>query len=166
MDGEIGVQSKAGLGSTFWFTLHLPIAGERDHTVSTTALQHVHVLIADNQPVSRRTLSETLSGWHVLHQTAGAPREMTDALERDDPLDLIILDYRLWHECGPEIRSRLDDRIRSQGTRLVMLASLGMHADASLTAAGFLWATKPLRPSRLIHALDSSSSADRLLSPA
>jgi signal transduction histidine kinase len=166
MDGEIGVQSKAGLGSTFWFTLRLPIAREANHPVSPEAFPHVRVLIADTQPVSRRTLSETLSGWQVRHQTAGGPGEMTDVLERDEPLDLVMLDYRLWHECGPELRSRLDDRIQKHGTKLVILASLGMHTDPSLAAAGLLWATKPLRPSRLIHALDSSISADRRLSPA
>ncbi len=66
MGGEIGVRSAPGAGSTFWFTVTLPVqaAGERPHRCD---LRGARVLVISADPESARFLEECLSSWGVEH---------------------------------------------------------------------------------------------------
>ena len=66
MDGEIGVQSTVGQGSTFWFNLISPISENSAATLlpqsdqSIPTLSNLHILIAEDNEVNQKVISRIL----------------------------------------------------------------------------------------------------------
>ena len=61
MGGEVGVQSRPGVGSTFWFTAHLGLGTPRHAPLLPTPdLRGRHVLVVDDSEQARHILSEML----------------------------------------------------------------------------------------------------------
>jgi signal transduction histidine kinase len=152
MKGEIGVESTLGNGSTFWFTLRLPVM--EDAPAKSPTLRGARALLAGVPPIVRRTLGETLDGWDMEYESAPGRAELIAALGRTRPqFDFALVDYALWQELGPDVRSFLENYATLHGTRLVMLVPPGMRGSPKLAAESFSWATKPISPSRLREAL-------------
>src|SRR5262249_6981756 len=64
MGGTLGVASRPGGGSTFWFTLRLPIAGGAEPAPAPNVdFAGVRVLIVDDNEVNRRVLHEHITSW-------------------------------------------------------------------------------------------------------
>ena len=75
MDGEIGVDSAPGVGSTFWFTL---TARDRDRAAAEPSLPRLdglRVLAVDDNPTNRLVLSDLLRqlGCRGRHAPTAAP---------------------------------------------------------------------------------------------
>ncbi|HEY6345068.1 MAG TPA: ATP-binding protein [Bryobacteraceae bacterium] len=161
MKGEIGVESKLGNGSTFGFTLRLPVI---EDAPAKPALRGARALLAGMQPIVRRTLGEILDGWDMEHEAAAGQTELIAALDRArPPFDFVLVDYALWQELGPDARKNLENYGALHGTRRVMLVPPGMRGSPKLAAEGFSWATKPIGPSRLREAL-AAKAKERVLS--
>lgn len=60
MDGEIGVDSKEGEGSSFWFTVQIEKAGDINQTDTTEeevhlkAVKDLHILVAEDNAINQR----------------------------------------------------------------------------------------------------------------
>jgi signal transduction histidine kinase/DNA-binding NarL/FixJ family response regulator len=151
MGGHVGMSSKPGEGSTFWFTLRLPRCEESAGPIRAVApLAGARVLVADPQPLNRQVIDEALAGWEVLHRCVETCDEMIGALEAahaaGEPFDIVLLDHTFWQSY---------DNPAPAPARLLILAPLGLRCDSSqFVAAGFAgWVTKPVRRSQLIEAL-------------
>ena len=150
MGGQIGLKSTLDQGSTFWFSLRLPVHAESDDAERISA-PGKRILIADPQPLSRRITSEMLSAARIQHETASTGSELLAALKRTrDSFDIVLVDHRLWQSYQAAIESNL-----GRATKAVVLAPLGLRGDPDLhfSTGVHSWMTKPVRPSQLAKVL-------------
>ncbi len=160
MGGTVGATSRPGEGSTFWFSLCLPLDSQASAVpLPASDLTGVRVLIVHEGEISRRVLHEQISNWDIRNDGVGSGEEALAALRaaRDsgDPYEIAILGHRPPHmDCEMLGRAiKADPALRE--TVLVMLTSAGQRGDARrMTEAGFAaYLVEPIRQSQLVDAL-------------
>ena len=157
MDGEIGVESQPGIGSTFWFTATFEQqVTDAEPSVPPQEIQGWRILVVDDNAVNRLALVGRLHSWGCRPESAASGQEalerLSQALSEDDPFILALLDL-----CMPEMDGKmLAERIRAQGgfehLRLILLSSCDQLPEPDeLHALGFVAAlTKPVPGDQLL----------------
>jgi PAS domain S-box-containing protein len=161
MDGEIGVTSSEGKGSTFWFTARFP---KQDVPVARTppaprSLDRLHALIVDDNATNRKILSHQLESWGMVHDEAGsgvrALELLRSAAAMGTPYDLAILDFMMPGMDGFELARTIKSEPALASVRMVLLTSFGQrgHGATARTAGFAAYLTKPVRQSQLFDCL-------------
>ena len=76
MGGAIGVKSVLGQGSTFWFSLSLPLSTETESPAPrANNLAGCHVLVVDDNAVNRRVVEEQVQWWGMRSRVTTSGRE-------------------------------------------------------------------------------------------
>jgi PAS domain S-box-containing protein len=162
MKGEIGVQSAAELGSTFWFTATFATALGEHHSqrdaLRESAVAGLRVLVVDDNATNRFILTEQLSGWAVeVSAVASAYEalvELDAAARTGSPYEIVLLDYMMPGADGEQLARIVRAESRHDDTRLVLLSSSTEPTDGWLEDAGIDdYLAKPVLPSRLLDTL-------------
>lgn len=171
--GSIGVDSKPGQGSTFWFTIRFakreaPSAITK--RFSTSAIHGLRVLCVDDNATNRKLLSLQLSAWglHVDCAADGvnALTLLRSAWRHQQPMyKLVILDLQMPGMDGVELARVIKSDPEFTAVPLIMLSSLTHRSYERIARqvgiASYL--TKPIRQSQLFESIIqalSSSVAD------
>ena len=103
MDGEIGVDSHPGAGSTFWFSISVPTRGTTpprlvEHPLDTRrsadALAGTRVLVVDDDSINLVLATMQLEQLHCDVTTASSGADAIALLQRQ-PFDLILMDGQM-----------------------------------------------------------------------
>ena len=167
MGGGIGVESAAGRGSTFWFTVKLePVSDSRLLPIKAAGMGPRRVLAAHNSAMMRETLRSQLGGWGLDPAVAStgdqAMKMLLDAALEGNPYDVAILDGELSDINILELGKAIKGRSELAATTLLVLLTMGSDIDgAILKTAGFSGhLIKPIRQSSLYDSIvDASASA-------
>ncbi len=162
MEGTIGVSSRDGEGSTFWFTLSLSIDPKPIFSLPTLIdLTGVRVMIVSDHEVKRHILQEQISSWGIRScvrpMDPEALQALQEACQSKDPYQIVMIDC---HSVGIDVE-KLGGAIKSdpllKETLLMMIVSLGQRGDAKrIMEAGFAaYLVKPISPFQLLEALSS-----------
>ena len=159
LDGEIGIRSAPGEGSTFWFTARLEKrpAPKKDRDPILSRLSGAKVLIVDDNPSSRGVLREYLSPWSVRLEEASGGEEALRVLSREavagDPFSLVLVDAEMPDMQGASLARALRREPGATATRVVLLTPFGDRPDRRALARWGVSASlpKPVRRSRLIR---------------
>ena len=161
MGGKIGVESVQGEGSTFWFSVALPVSDRKpDQGLIETAPHNARVLIVDDNDTNRSILSEQMHSWN--HESA-AVRNGREALvflrvaqERGLNVDCVILDYQMPQMSGIDVANAIYDDPNLSNVPILLLTSVDNVGErleiAKIGIAESL--TKPVRSAQLRHCLD------------
>ena len=162
MGGQIGAESQAGQGSTFWFSLplreatHLPpviypqeLAGRRvlivdDNATNTEILEH-HVRMAGMKSVSAPHAMRALE---ILRQS----------VQDGAPIELAIIDMKMPVMTGMDLAAAVRNDPALKDLPMVMVTSL--HSTSELARARELglsaYLSKPVRRQELFRALSQA----------
>jgi signal transduction histidine kinase/CheY-like chemotaxis protein/HPt (histidine-containing phosphotransfer) domain-containing protein len=156
MGGAVGVRSRPGEGSVFWFRLSLPKCDDRrDRDDQPLAgLQGCHVLIVDDNATNREILRGFSESWGMTCDTASRCAEigvLLAATTRTPAWDVALLDLHLGGEDGIDVARRLRAEAALRDIPLVMLSSSPSDRDvARATEAGInTYLRKPVRKQHL-----------------
>jgi PAS domain S-box-containing protein len=156
MGGEIGVESAAGKGTTFWFTARFqkqPPGAVKPAV--TTSLEGLRVLIVDDNQVNRTILEHQVSDWKMNPVSAANGWEacafLRQAASDGAPFPLVILDMQMPGMNGLEVARRIKADPSTANTTLLILTSIGDQLDeATLRSTGIsACLTKPVMQSHL-----------------
>jgi PAS domain S-box-containing protein len=178
MDGEIGVDSRQGVGSTFWFTASFgKVATDLSQTVaidlgtqsvdrvpskgyvSLEALTGKRVLVVDDRPINRQIVQQQLTarGMEVDEAENGidALNVLAAAAEAGKPYDVVLIDMKMPRIDGSTLGRLILSEPDWAHPKLVLMTS--MHAGDSaqpLLKSGFSdYLVKPVKESRLLQSL-------------
>ncbi len=161
MEGQIGVESKEGEGSLFWFTALLekqPIE-QQQKLVKLGNLEGMRVLVVDDNETNRQIFKVYLESWNCRVEMAtsadDAMKKLINAVEEDNAFQVALLDL-----CMPEMdgkalgrKIKMDSRLKK--LILVMLTSIGRQGDAKcFEELGFAaYLVKPIKQLQLYNCL-------------
>jgi len=183
MDGKIGLQSKQGVGSTFWFTVVLekqsqlsgcqPTVTRKSvslqsepseamiscHSISEDRKQRVRILLAEdnimNQKLALRILEAKL-GYHADAVANGI--EAIESLTRQD-YDLILMDCQMpemdGYEASRSIRGP-NFPVRNHKIPIIAMTANAMKGDREKCLAAGMddYVTKPIDVRKLAEAIE------------
>jgi signal transduction histidine kinase/CheY-like chemotaxis protein len=159
MGGEIGVTSKTGAGSTFWFQLPLVRtgAGVRDTKTLPQPVKELNVLVVDDVAMNLDILGRQLSAFGMKVATApdgfACMAELERAWASGKPYDLVFLDQMMPGLSGEMLAERIR-KAEFHDIKIVITSSAGPSGIAkSAIAVIDSWLEKPIRHEDLLRCI-------------
>jgi PAS domain S-box-containing protein len=165
MGGKLDLKSKVGEGSTFFFTIDVPVISSEVVTNQqhTEQIQGLPVLVVDDNTTNQKILQEMLLGWGMLPTIVASGEEallaLQQALKTNKRYALAILDVQMPNMNGFELAEQMKQHPDyAPPATVMMLTSAGQRGDAAkcreLGIAGYLM--KPVSQADLFDAIMSA----------
>jgi two-component system sensor histidine kinase/response regulator len=169
MQGQIGVRSQHGKGSTFWFTARLEkqVSAVKVPERSFRDLYNFQVLVVDDNAANRDILRHQILAWKMQANSAASGAEalkiLRAAAAECKPYDLALLDVQMAEMDGLTLARAIKADPTITGTRLILLTGFSKRiSPPQPRAEGIMECCfKPVRQSRLFECL-----ANALLGPS
>jgi len=159
MNGQIGVESGEGAGSTFWFTVPLKKQGKDNlfKDVPNDFFAGLRMLLVDDNASARQALKIYLEGWGCRVDEAENGEQALSSMKRSasdgDPYSLVLVDLRMPGIDGWQLASRVIADTLLSGTRMILLTPEGLGSgEAKMKLLRWFngYLTKPVKRGELL----------------
>jgi PAS domain S-box-containing protein len=147
LGGEIGLRSRPGEGSAFWFTARLVVLVETTPKVPGVEKARARVLVAEDNAVSQRVVISMLEGLGHQVEAVANGREAAEACRRT-AYDLVLMDCQMPEVDGVRATEIIrEEEGSSRRTPIVALTASAMPGDRERCLAAGMddYLTKPVR---------------------
>ncbi|MGD8836027.1 MAG: response regulator [Desulfobacteraceae bacterium] len=172
MGGQIGVKSKQGCGSSFWFTARLRKQLHQDGVEFTQApladIRAKRILTVDDHATNRQIMHAYLEKWGCKPISASSGQQalalLRRAVDEKSPIDMAIIDFMMPEMDGQVLGRTIKSDPLLKQTYCVLLTSRAMRGDAARAReVGFdAYLTKPIKQSQLVSALCATFAREPL----
>jgi signal transduction histidine kinase/FixJ family two-component response regulator len=172
MGGNIGVESKPGKGSDFWFTACFQTAQDQSTTPSCCErFENVRVLIVDDSESNRALLGHQLAAWGIECISAENGIEALElarsSAEVGKPFDIALIDMHMPGIDGLRLAAVFKSDTLVSNVSLVLLNSGEPLERKMVQAAGFhACLRKPVAKSQLVSQIADIMASKRAVIPA
>ncbi len=164
MDGRIGVRSKAGQGSTFWFTARFDKQPKPVNVAPNTdqvgEIGTQRILTVDDNATSRQIIDAYLRYWGCESVGTSNGREaltlLSRSVEEARPFDIVLIDQVMPKMDGLALGHAIKRDPLIKNTHCVLMTCRTQSCDAKAREAGFsAYLTKPVKKFHLLRVLRS-----------
>ena len=163
MGGKIWVESDAGKGATFHFTIVARAAAATAppgwQAVQPQLIGRRLLVVEENQ-TNRRIIMHRAEQWGMIVQAAANSKEALKALGQSAAFDAAILDLQLPDMDGLALATEIRNHSCGRYLPLLLLSSIRLRGDDArpVNAGISVFVYKPIRPAQLLDALCRSLS--------
>ena len=175
MHGQIGVQSVAHQGTTFWFTVRLspgesealpivPMDSDNKKQRDRPSLEGLHLLVAEDNQLNQFVVQQLLRQLGCTSEIVPDGEQAVEAAKRRR-FDIILMDWQMPILDGLEATARI--RAHESANRLARVPIIALTAGAisgdrekCLGAGMDQYVTKPLSRDALVLAMESVFETD------
>jgi len=158
MGGKVWVESDAGKGATFHFTILAKAAtatAPPSWQTTQSQLAGKRVLIVEDNQTNRRIISQRAAQWGLVVESASNSRDGLRLLAQSNSFDAVILDLQLPDMDGLTLAEEIRSHAYGRSLPLLLLSSVRLRGDDTRPnhagIAAFIY--KPIRPAQLLDAL-------------
>jgi PAS domain S-box-containing protein len=161
MEGEIGLKSESGEGSTFWFSAPFEIQPEREDSPELRAVQGKRLLVVDDNDTNRRVVLHQAKSWGMIVDEAASGEAalalLRAAARNGEHFQIVILDMKMPGMDGLTAARAIKDDPVLRRTKVILTASAAHRSD--ITDPEFsgvhCFISKPLRLNHVLETLAS-----------
>jgi signal transduction histidine kinase/CheY-like chemotaxis protein len=158
MGGRIWVESEAGRGSTFAFTIRAKRGAEEVQSLLPPGMnpKDLKILVVDDDPDVLDYFMQIMEGLSIACDAAPGGEEAWEAIKRKGGVyDICFVDWKMPETDGVELTRRIKRGARGKSV-VVMISSedLSVIEDEGLRAGVDIFLPKPLFPSAVVDCIN------------